>query len=47
MYCSLMQFQREEMWIHNRITYIRVEVSIDHSNNPYVSIKARSEMPLM
>ena len=28
-------------------TYIRVEVSIDHSDNPYVSIKARSEMPLM
>jgi len=33
--------------LHPFFDIIRVKVGIDHSNDPYVSIKTRTEMPLV
>jgi hypothetical protein len=39
--------KRREMFYDNLQTHIWMEIGIDHSDNPYIMIKARSEMPLV
>jgi hypothetical protein len=39
--------KRREMFYDNLQTHIWMEIGIDHSDNPYITIKARSEISLV